>query len=211
MKKPSVKSGDVFGRLTVISKSHSQNGNMRWFCECSCGGTATPYGYSLKSGVTKSCGCLSRELSAARLLTHGMRKTPEYHAYNHMISRCNNPNDKGYSYYGGRGITVCAEWLLGFENFINDMGLKPNAQAQLDRIDNNKGYSKENCRWVNKSENMRNRRNNVHISYNGETRLLCDWSEYLNIPYGVLWYRLFVAKWSISRAFNILGRKSKYK
>lgn len=210
MKPSHIKNGDIFGRLVVISKSHSQNGNMRWICKCSCGNITTPYGYSLKSGVTKSCGCLSRELAAKRLLTHGMQKTPEYYAYNHMISRCTNPKDNGYSYYGGRGIGICNRWLKSFENFIKDMGLKPHHKAQLDRIDNNKGYSKENCRWATKSENMRNRRNNVKISYNGETRLLCEWSEYLDIDYGVLWYRLFVAKWPTGRAFNLLGRKPRY-
>lgn len=114
------------------------------------------------------------------------RRHPLLHAYNSMIQRCNNTNNTQYKDYGGRGITVCERWLenqpnaQGFWNFVEDMGEKP-AGSTMDRLDNSKGYAPENCRWATRSEQQRNRRNNVFITYNNKTQCVKDWATELNM------------------------------
>lgn len=109
-----------------------------------------------------------------------------------MKYRCLTPTDKHYSSYGGRGITVSDDWLI-FENFYRDMGEKP-AGMSLDRIDNNKGYSKENCRWATQREQMRNTRCNRMITHNGETLCITEWAEKYGIPMRILSKRLKAGK-----------------
>ncbi len=120
---------------------------------------------------------------------HGMSHLPIYQPWKGMISRCLNPNYHRYHDYGGRGITVCDRWLL-MENFVSDMGDSYSPELQLDRIDNNKGYSPENCRWVTAKQNARNRRDNTTFTVNGVTRCLAEWSEITGIKHNLLWQRL---------------------
>ena len=94
-----------------------------------------------------------------------------------MKQRCYNSNARNWEYYGGRDISVCDEWLTSFPTFLMDMGEKPSPEFQLDRIDNNKGYCKENCRWISPKENTRNRRSNVGVTINGETKCIIEWCE----------------------------------
>jgi hypothetical protein len=105
-----------------------------------------------------------------------------------MVKRCNKANDKDYPNYGGRGIRVCESWLV-FENFYADMGEAPEGTT-LDRINNNDGYSKENCRWATSKVQHRNKRTNQYISFQGETMTISDWAEKLNLQYSTLWRRL---------------------
>lgn len=180
MPKPKELSGMVFGRLTVI-KQHdvASNGRRRWLCNCTCGGTTISGTSNLTSGMAKSCGCLSAELSAIRATKHGACKTGAYTSWLKMLTRCTNKNSDKYSYYGGRGITVCDSWL-SFESFYKDMGDRP-ANTSIDRIYNNKGYSKENCRWANRAEQAKNKRSAVLIEHQGKTQCVADWSRELNI------------------------------
>lgn len=122
-----------------------------WRCRCDCGKEVKVRAFDLNSGVTKSCGCLRKKTmskTGKHNKTHGMRNTPEYAVWRAMKQRCNDPNHKDYKNYGGRGISICERWLNFFENFYSDMGEKPKPKRKysIDRIDNEKGYYKENCR-----------------------------------------------------------------
>jgi len=192
--------GQRFERLTVISRAENDKaGQVRWNCECDCGNKTTVRGYSLLNGYTKSCGCLNKERSRSAQFVHGMKGTPTYKSWADMKSRCLNKNIPTYKHYGGRGIIICDRWMT-FENFYEDMGDRPN-DLTLERVDNNKGYSPENCRWATRKEQNRNRRNNVMIKYNGKEQCMKDWAEELGINRCTLGYRL--KKYPPQIAFNM--------
>jgi hypothetical protein len=167
------RSGHRFGRLTIISQAATKQfaGGSRmsqWLCRCDCGKEKTiPWG-DLRSGHTRSCGCLSIETTIKRSTKHGDAKhraaAVEYNIRTAMISRCRNPKNKSYANYGGRGIRVCARWLhgdgcrSGYECFLADMGRRPSPLLSLDRIDNDGGYEPGNCRWTTAKEQRRNQR-----------------------------------------------------
>jgi hypothetical protein len=131
---------------------------------------------------------------------HGMSKTKTYRTWQSMKARCTNPSNVQYMDYGGRGIGVCEEWMK-FENFFEDMGLRPEGMS-LDRIDNEKGYSKENCRWATEFEQKRNTRRNHWITFNGETKCLEDWAKEIGIKANTLINRLNRSKWPLEKALT---------
>ncbi len=153
--------GQKFGRLTVIERVVNKRHRVAWLCRCSCGNEAAILSDSLRSGRTKSCGCLSREKSADMFLRHGHTRghtlSSTYRAWAGLLQRCNNKNNHAYSYYGRRGIKVCKRWVNSFESFLADMGKRPEGLT-LDRIDNSKGYNKANCRWATWDVQNNNRR-----------------------------------------------------
>lgn len=169
--------GHRFGRLVVVREAPIQRSkkNRFWECLCDCGATREIVGYSLTRGITSSCGCLHREVVASRLRTHGHRKSRAYVVWRSMRQRCLDKNCKSYPRYGGAGITVCERWN-SFENFLADMG-DPLPGMTLDRTDNAKGYSPDNCAWRSQREQQRNRRNNRILEINGERLCLAAWAE----------------------------------
>jgi hypothetical protein len=152
-------------RNTYLTLLHEEgpddHGNTWAVCRCICGGITRVMRRQFRLKITRSCGCKRGELIAASKLKHGAARhgklrTTEYRIWSLVLQRCNNPNNPAYESYGGRGITVCKRWLK-FENFLKDMGKRP-AGLTLDRRNNSKGYSKSNCRWATRLEQVHNRR-----------------------------------------------------
>lgn len=168
-------SGKVVNMLTLLNLSDRAAKHAYWVCLCECGETKDIRADVLRAGKQKSCGC---QLGAP---THRMSRVPIYWLWQNMIRRCTDPKNHAYKDYGGRGISVCDRWR-SFDNFFADMGEKP-AGASLDRIDNNLGYSPENCRWATWKTQHRNRRTNKYIEIDGVTRTLAEWCEIYHQPY----------------------------
>jgi hypothetical protein len=154
-----------FGRLTAVRLLGSENKRRIWLTRCACGAEISAMLGNLIRGNTKSCGCLKIEMATARLphpVKHGhstkqvKRRSPTYRSWLAMKARCLNPKNKRFADYGGRGIAVCKRWLV-FENFLADMGERP-AGMTLDRIDNDIGYEKTNCRWADSQTQSTNKR-----------------------------------------------------
>jgi len=193
--------GVRFGRLLVVKESTERiSGVLCWDCICDCGNKATVRGSVLRQGVTKSCGCLKRDVAGRARITHGGSTSKEYRVWNQMRQRCTNPNNARWAAYGGRGITVCDRWMNSFGNFLEDMGFRPFEKAQLDRIDNNKGYSPENCHWVSLKQNLRNMRTNLVLTARGESMPVCDWAERSGIACRLIEQRVRRDGWDAERA-----------
>lgn len=199
MASPKIPSGTVFSDLTVVAEADERvDGYVTYTCKCVCGNVATIKSSDLFRGHSKSCGCWkSRHVSPNR--THGMQGSKIYLIWNAMKNRCGNPAVKAYPYYGGRGITVSESWQK-FENFYTDMGDRPEGMS-LDRIDNSKGYSKENCKWSTKEEQANNKRNNSKITFNGETLSVSQWARRIGIHREGLAHRL--RNWSLEEAMTM--------
>lgn len=165
--------GQRWGRLVVLEPAENDhNGQARWLCQCDCGTTTIVKGQYLRNGETRSCGCLHREvvrrmgqlygpIHGAASATHGHSAnnhwTPTYVSWTSMKQRCLGQSEKDRLLYYDRGIQVCDRWLHSFENFLTDMGERPEGTT-LDRIDNDGNYEPDNCRWATASEQRRNQR-----------------------------------------------------
>jgi hypothetical protein len=152
--------GNRYGRLIVLQECLPRYRPVKWVCKCDCGVVKDIVGSALKNGATQSCGCLHTEIVKVANITHGHTKEGKrpklYGLWGSMKDRCSNHKSHSYSDYGGRGITVCQEWLQyePFSNWALNNGYK--VGLEIDRADNNKGYSPENCRWVTRNINARN-------------------------------------------------------
>jgi hypothetical protein len=169
--------GQKFGMLTALSH-FVKNKRTYWQCRCDCGKVVTKLLDDVVNGYT--CGCISK------LTTHGMTKTVEHRTWEGMIRRCRGLQPDSKRNYFDRGIRVCDEWVRSFSQFYADMGPRPSANHSLDRIDNDKGYYKENCRWATKKEQARNQRRNVFLTYKGKTKTVSAWAEELNLTSAAL-------------------------
>jgi hypothetical protein len=194
--------GQKFNLLTITGPSR-WDGRFRWWpCRCDCG-TERELRDAVRHGKPKSCGCI-KKLGRAR---HGYArvgaKTPEYNTWVGMNERCSNPAKKFYSYYGGRGITVCERWRgeHGFENFLADVGPRPSKEHSIDRIDNDRGYEPGNVRWATRVEQMRNRRSCRVLEAFGRQQTVAAWAEQYGLKLGTVCARINKG-WSVERALT---------
>lgn len=191
--------GSKFGSLTVLKEVGKTKNNMKlWECECSCGNRVVVPTNNLKSGHTKSCGCAWKN----SITKHGKCDTRLYSIWRNMKQRCYNCKNKAFNNYGGRGISVSNEWKESFERFYEwSISHGYSKDLQLDRVDNNGNYEPENCRWVTRTENNRNKRTNHFITFNEETHTLKEWGELKGINYQVILWRLKKG-WSLEDALT---------
>lgn len=181
-------SGLKCGALTVINRSGSnKRGEIIWLCKCVCGSKREFRGPLLRNGTATNCGCMGRVKGK-----HGHAKkdseTETYQSWLHMRQRCNNQNNDSYEQYGGRGITICSSWD-SFEKFLSDMGERPNGTT-LERVDNEKGYSRSNCQWSDKKSQQRNRRSNHIIKTKRGEMCISEAAELYGINQSVLGARI---------------------
>lgn len=190
--------GKRSGKLVAIERKFSDaRGSAKWLCQCDCGNQSVVLATNFRKGQSKSCGCSQYGEK------HGHARkgveTRTYQTWLHMRQRCLNPENDAYHNYGGRGITICEEWDV-FDNFLSDMGERP-LGLTIDRIDNSKGYFKDNCRWADKKTQLRNKRNNRIIYWEGKPWTVSELCEKYSIGHGVLCSRLSLG-WDMGRALT---------
>lgn len=201
--------GQVFGRLKVVGvcpldrwKIYNRRNTTYYYpvlhVECECGNTKDVLLTSLQSGNTQSCGCLNKERALEANTTHGMSKSQEYRIWEGIKSRCSVGTTRSKN-YGNRGITLSSDWE-SFEKFYEDMGPRPSKFYSVERRDNNKGYSKENCMWATRRQQQNNKRNTLFTVLNGETTPLADAARTLGVTYNSLAAKARAGKIPLIRA-----------
>lgn len=183
--------GEKYGRLTVVGPGIPGHRNPRgrkvprqYECRCECGKEVLVPIHRLRSGNTKSCGCITKTLN-------GLSYKPEYKVWVEMHRRCSSPSHKRYSEWGGRGIKVCPEWA-SFETFLKDMGSRPSSKHSIERADNELGYSKSNCYWATPDDQNNNKSNNRYLTLNGVTKSMALWCKELGVPYSRVRSRVYL-------------------
>lgn len=195
--------GKRFGRLVVVERADTTNVSTRWKCKCDCGKDCIVLAQNLKKGHTTSCGCYREEIRPKQQLKHGYRHTRIYGVYGKLKDRCTNPDNPSYERYGGRGITICDEWAndpKAFCEWAYSNGYREDAEygeCTIDRIDNDKGYSPDNCRIATEKTQANNRRSNLLIEHNGETKTLAQWRDYFGMTQSKAHYHLVEKKRTI--------------
>ena len=206
--------GKKFGRITVIERGeNAKNGTARWLCRCDCGNYKLVRNDKLRYGEVVSCGCYLKEKGRKQLTTHGLLNELYGRELRKSLSamkyRCNNPHCSQYKNYGARGIKVCEEWETSFAAFYQwaiNHGYKKG--LSIDRIDNNKGYSPDNCRWIPLVKQQRNKRNNRLVSFNGKTACVAEWCETTGLTHACIVSRL-EHKWTVEETLTKPSGRSK--
>lgn len=196
--------GKKFGMLTVLERLDGR----KILCKCDCGNVTTPYVSNVTRSHTTSCGCHRKKRIIESITKHGKSRTKAYSVWNNMRSRCKNKNVRCYKNYGGRGITVCDSWEK-FENFLRDMG-EPEPWQSLERIDNEKGYSPDNCVWADATTQANNTRKNVYLEVDGVSKTIAQWAKEYGLPYNRIALRI-KAGWSHEDAVKTPLRPMKRK
>lgn len=199
--------GQKFNRLTILGFAGQNKAKQSlWYCCCECKKLVKVAASDLKTGHTTSCGCFLIERATVANTTHGHNKkggpSQTYRVWQNMLNRCQNPKTPRFKDYGNRGITVCKRWQ-SFENFLSDMGERPKGLT-LERIENDKGYYLENCRWATRTEQANNTRANVFLTFNGKTQTIAQWAEEKGIKYETLRRRIVKLGWSIEKAITTM-------
>lgn len=199
--------GQKYSMLTAIKRveNYRPQGNY-WLCKCDCGNETIVRKYDLIHLKNRSCGCYQKKCAKETRTTHDKTKTSLYAVWNSMKQRCFNENSKAYKNYGGRGITVCSEWLgkdgfITFEKWATDSSYIKG--LSLDRIDNNGNYEPSNCRWVDAKTQANNRRCVYKIEYNGQTHSPAEWSRIIGISEVTIKNRIFKQGMTIEEAFTV--------
>ena len=190
--------GDKYNYLTVEKLTENRNNRKHYICICDCGNKVTVSANNLRSGSVKSCGCLHKKNIKK---THGKTGTSEYNIWKTIKQRTLNSSNDNFYLYGGRGIGLSKEWEDSFETFLLDMGPRPTPKHSIERRDNEKGYSKENCYWATPVEQARNRRNNRYIEYKNFRKTLTTWCEELGLSYSLILKRLNLG-WTFEESIN---------
>lgn len=204
-------SGQKFNKLTVVAFSHiGSNGYSFWKFKCDCGKSIRFNASRVWRGLKKSCGCSWAEAQSIAQTKHGCKYKRIYRIWHGMKSRCTNAKHHAYDRYGGRGVKICRRWLT-FTNFYKDMGEPLSNEHTLDRINNSKGYSKNNCRWATKVEQNRNSRGNASYTFKGKTQCIAAWADEYGLRRSILYDRLrrTPGKWSIEQALTTPVQKNK--
>ena len=177
-------SGQRFNKWVVLSevKERSKSGLVYWTCKCDCGLIKNVSGSSLRTGRANACFSCSMK-------KHDLSFHPLYMVWSGIKTRCFYKKSHEYHIYGGRGITMSDEWKISFQTFYNDMINGYKNGLEIDRIDNNGNYCKENCRWATKSENLRNKRDNIYLNIDGVSKTIIDWAKDLNINPSTIYAR----------------------
>jgi hypothetical protein len=180
--------GMIFGRYTVLERLNVKES--KWLCKCSCGNIREVYQANLVRNHSQSCGCLSVERISKLNLSHGLAQSPEYKVWRTMKARCYSPNNLKFKNYGGRGITICPEWLNSFAQFISDMGRRPSEKHSIDRIDVNGNYEPDNCKWSTPIEQGRNKRNTHYLDTEWGLISIAEASEKSGVKIGTIHRRI---------------------
>lgn len=196
-----------FGRLTAIKHAgRNERNSALWLCTCDCGNEKLVAYAELKTGRTKSCGCIRRERAAQMNAKHGMSYSKEFVSWTKAKDRCFNSKHPAFHKYGGSGITMCDKWKNSFEEFYSELGLCPRGHT-IDRIDNNKGYEPGNCRWASKKTQSQNSVWPRVVTIAGVSKNISEWAAVYGISNSVIYNRLNKLMWPIEQAVTTPPRK----
>ena len=199
--------GQRFSRLEVISRAENHGRRTMWNCRCDCGNEVVVRAENLRSGNSKSCGCLRIENHPRT--ANGWSHTRLASIFGGMKQRCYNSKNPEYYLYGGRGIKVCEEWMSDSNSFYSwalDHGYVEDStqtERSIDRIDVNGDYCPGNCRWVDSYTQANNTRRNIYYEFNGYKHTLTEWSRIVGIKHGTLYNRINKLGWSLEEALTL--------